>query len=308
MNKKITLDGSFEAADKNPLSAAFIIICICGGIYFLVPAFIFNVYIVIDALSNSRIDTFADKDYFEILAQYYNSIKIPVLIVTGAAQYSILFGLSYFLVKKWHTKQIAEYAFYLRFSLPGLVIGIASAFVIIPVVEFISYWSYLLFPILEKMQKATAGLFTAYNPWEMILLLFVIGVTPAFCEEFLFRGYFQRTLQRKLKTPWHFIISGAIFALFHFQLLSLPALVVIGIYLGFLYYVFGSIYVTMAAHLLYNSTLIILCNFEPGEGLFFTATGYFQLPIVGLAFMGFTALIIYSLHYLHKNKSVQKAV
>jgi membrane protease YdiL (CAAX protease family) len=304
VNKKLILNGSFESADKNPVSAAFIIICICGGIYFLLPAFIFNIYIVTDALTNSHIDTFADKDYFEIIEQYYRSIKIPVLIVTGVAQYSILFGLSLFLVKKWHTKQIAEYSHYNTFSLPGVLVGIASAFVIIPVVEFISYWSYLLFPVLEKMQKAASGLFTAYNPLEMILLVFVIGVTPAFCEEFLFRGYFQRTLQRKLKTPWHFIISGSIFALFHFQLLSLPALIVIGIYLGFLYYVFRSIYVTMAAHLLYNSTLIILYNYNPGEGILFTASGNFQLPAVGFAFLGFVILIVSCIVYLRKNEPV----
>jgi len=308
VNKKIKLNGSFEASDKNPVIGAFFLICICGGIYFLIPAFMLNIYIVVDALTSSRIDTFAGKDYFDILAQYYNSIKIPALLVTGIAQYSILFGLSLFLIKKWHTKQIKEYFYYNRFSLPGVIVGIASAFVIIPVVEFISYWSYLLFPILEKMQKATSGLFTAYNTFEMILLLFVIGVTPAFCEEFLFRGYFQRTLQRKLKTPWHFIISGSIFALFHFQLLSLPALIVIGIYLGFLYYVFRSIYVTIAAHFLYNSTLIILYNSDPGENFFFTAAGNFQLPVVGMAFLAFTGLIAFCILFLRRNKPVQKAV
>ncbi len=302
MIKKPLLDGSFEAADKNILTGAVFIIFICGGIYFLVPSIFLNIYIIIDTLVHSHVHTDAGRDYFEIVRQYYSRIKVPVLLFTGAAQYGILFGLALFLVRKWHTKQVKEYAYYNRFSLPGIVIAVASAVIIIPVVEFISYWAYLLFPVLEKMQKASSPLFTAAGPGEMLLLLFIIGVTPAICEEFLFRGYFQRTLQRKLKTPWHFIISGSIFALFHFQLLSLPSLIALGIYLGFLYYVFRSLYVTMTAHFLYNSVLILLYNYNTGENLIFTAGGNFRLPVVGVAFVLFALLMWYCILYLRKNR------
>ncbi len=299
---KPLLSGNFEAEDKNILTGAVLIICICGGIYFLVPSFFLNLYITLDMLAKSKSDTFGGKDYFEILQQYYTSIKIPVLLFTAAAQYSILFGMTLLLVKRWHTRRIREYAYYNRFSVPGMIIAILSALLIIPVVEFISYWAYLLFPVLEKLQQVSSPLFTAANPAQLLLLLFVIGLTPAVCEEFLFRGYFQRTLQRKLKAPWHFIISGSIFALFHFQLLSLPSLVAVGIYLGFLYYVFRSIYVTMAAHFLYNCTLILIYNYAPNGNFIFTSTGNFRLPVVGMAFAAFAALMGYCILYLRKNR------
>jgi membrane protease YdiL (CAAX protease family) len=299
---KPLLSGSFESEDKNILTGAVLIICICGGVYFLLPSFFLNLYITLDMLTKAKTDTFAGKDYFEILKTYYTSIKIPVLLFTAAAQYSILFGLTLFLVRKWHTRRIREYAYYNRFSMPGMIIAVLSALLIIPVVEFITYWAYLLFPVLEKLQQVSSPLFTASDPVQLLLLLFVIGLTPAVCEEFLFRGYFQRTLQRKLKTPWHFLISGSIFALFHFQLLSLPSLIAVGIYLGFIYYVFRSIYVTMTAHFLYNCTLILIYNYAPNGNFIFSDSGNFRLPVVGMAFIVFAALMGYCILYLRKSR------
>jgi membrane protease YdiL (CAAX protease family) len=307
LENKLRLDGTFEAPDKNPIVGSFFIIFICGGIYFLIPSLILNIYIIMDAVHNTRVTSYAGKDFFEIMKEYYNSIKIPVLVFTGAAQYSILFGLSYFLVKKWHTRQIKEYFYYTNFSLPGILVGITSAVIIIPVVDFISHWANWLFPVLEKIEKISSGLFQANNPAELILLLFIVGLTPALCEEFLFRGYFQRTLQRKLKTPWHFIISGSIFALFHFQLISLPALIVVGIFLGFLYFVFRSIYVTIAAHFFYNSVLILIYYLKPSENFFFTANGDFQMTVVGLSFILLASIITFCIFRLRKNTDLQKS-
>jgi membrane protease YdiL (CAAX protease family) len=148
---------------------------------------------------------------------------------------------------------------------------------------------------LEKLSEISLPLFKAQHPHELIFIFFVLSVTPALCEEILFRGYFQRTLQRKLAFPWHFIVSGGIFALFHQQPLGLPALFLVGAFLGFIYYCSSSIYTSIAVHFLYNFLLILVLNLETPPSFLLTEDGHYHMPVVVISLILFalTAAGIY---------------
>jgi len=71
--------------------------------------------------------------------------------------------------------------------------------------------------------------------------------------------------------------------------LSIVALAFVGVYLGFLFERTGTIYASMAAHGLYNATIIAVSNLEPRW--LFDASGSFSLPVIGVSLAAFAAVL-----------------
>jgi membrane protease YdiL (CAAX protease family) len=159
-------------------------------------------------------------------------------------------------------------------------VSLAGTLFLVPVSGGIARWLLSFFPALARWSRVGEALIVDPRPWPLAATLLAIAVTPGLCEEVLFRGYLQRTLQRRLAFPWHFLLSGALFALFHQQVLSLPSLLIVGFYLGFVYHRFGSLYLTMLCHFLYNAVLILLANFPPGWPALFAMDGGFRWSVV----------------------------
>jgi len=95
---------------------------------------------------------------------------------------------------------------------------------------------------------------------ELLWVILVIALIPAFAEEFLFRGLVQRSLE-KGSTPWRAVIAtGIIFGAYHVNPTSFVPLAVLGIYLGFLAMRADSLWVSVAAHF-YNNAVACFAVF-----------------------------------------------
>ena len=105
-------------------------------------------------------------------------------------------------------------------------------------------------------------IFTAHSPGEFIWLVFVVAVTPAICEEILFRGYVQRTMERGMGRKAIFV-AGIAFGLFHFSPFGLAVLAVMGIVLGYFYHRSRSLYPSMAAHFTNNFLATLFLYQQP---------------------------------------------
>ncbi len=290
-DNKVVFDGSWEKQGRSVVLAAFILVILCGGIYEFAPSILFTVFEVIDIQSADFATLSESDDIIELWTAINERYKYPVLVLTLVSQFAIFLGLAIYLAKRWHTKNVARYFQYDSFNPVCFVIAVAGAFFIIPFVEFFEYLVYLAFPILDRLKDVNKPLFTAQSPLDLAFIIVSISVTPAVCEEALFRGYFQRTLQRKMRTPWHFVVSGVVFALFHKQVLSLPVLILIGVYFGFVYYSSNSIYPTMASHFIYNSLIILLLNYRSAFSIFLNADGTFTVPVTIVSSLLFMASV-----------------
>ncbi|MCL2544803.1 MAG: CPBP family intramembrane metalloprotease [Clostridia bacterium] len=89
------------------------------------------------------------------------------------------------------------------------------------------------------------------NAGELWLSLLVIGITPALCEELLFRGLVQPSLER-MGTRRALLLGGLLFALMHGQITALPAHLLLGFVLGALLVGYGSLLAPMIFHAAYN--------------------------------------------------------
>lgn len=287
------LPGSWERRGRNPLVGALVLVIGLGAFYMLLQSLVLNGFILVDTLRREgwgwgRATT--QRLSLEAVAELYRRYRPLILAVLTATQYLVFLVAPLLVIRRWHTPELARYLRIRRFTVPGLLLSLAGILLLLPVVSWVGQWLYSLFPNLVRLNRATESLLVDPRPWPLAATLLAIAVTPAICEEVLFRGYLQRTLQRRLAAPWHFLLSGGIFALFHQQVLSLPSLLLVGIYLGFVFFRFGSLYLTAFCHFLYNALLILLANFPPTLPWVFTPEGDLRWPVAAGSAVLFAAV------------------
>jgi membrane protease YdiL (CAAX protease family) len=303
--QKIIFDGTWEKPGRSIVLAAIIIVLLCGGIFQVAPSLLFAAYQLIDARTNGLSGLSDSGDFIELMKALYERYKYPLLITTIVSQFVIFLGLTVTLTRRWHTKNVIKYFQYNRFNPVFFALALVGAFCVLPIVEFFEYLVSLAFPVLDRLSEISLPIFKTRNPADLAFTLAAISLTPAICEEALFRGYFQRTLQRKVRTPWHFIVSGVFFGLFHQQPLSLPVLILIGVFFGFVYYSAGSIYPTMICHFTYNTLILLLLNNRELFSVFLSKDGSFTSPVT-IASAVLFSICIAAIHFYSKRRNTDK--
>ncbi|MFW5685555.1 MAG: CPBP family intramembrane glutamic endopeptidase [Spirochaetota bacterium] len=271
------LTGTWEIKGRNPILGATLLLLLVGSIYFAVQVIAQIAVFGIGALVG-------DAPTSGILRDTYQPL---LLAIVAGTQYVILLGGGLWGVRRWHTPDVAAYLRLDHFSAPGALLGTVGALAIVPPAQYIAQYLSDLVPGLRKLAESTSFLIAADSPGELVAIVAALAFTPAVCEEFFFRAYFQRTLERGVRGVWSVVIAGALFALFHQQVLTLPSLLLVGVYLSYLYYAFGSPYPVAIAHFLYNAVQLVLANVAVDAGWIDPETG-FSLPaaVAGLVVLG----------------------
>jgi len=144
-----------------------------------------------------------------------------------------------------------------------LLAGVSSVFAIGILTAF---WAFLLDML--SIPLVSTGIPIPGNANELWLALLVIGMTPALCEELLFRGLLLPSLER-LGTRCALLLSGLLFALMHGQITALPAHLLLGFVLGLLLVGYGSLLAPMIFHATYNGAAMLLSyaqqSLDPGQ-------------------------------------------
>jgi membrane protease YdiL (CAAX protease family) len=92
--------------------------------------------------------------------------------------------------------------------------------------------------------------------FDFLRSILIAAFVPAIAEEFVFRGFLQRSLEEKLKPVIAIIISGVFFGMIHFNPIDMLPLIMIGIFLGYLAYVSGNILIPIIIHFANNAFAI----------------------------------------------------
>ena len=147
-------------------------------------------------------------------------------------------------------------------GLLGGVVLIAGA---LPLVWVIGWLQTFVLPVPWELLEGLEELITAESLDRLVWLLLILAVTPAVCEEMVFRGILlggTRTLE-----PWRFIVlNGVVFGAFHLSFETvirfLPT-ATLGIVIAWAVWRTGSIWVGMLMHLLNNGAIVVLAS-TPG--------------------------------------------
>jgi membrane protease YdiL (CAAX protease family) len=106
--------------------------------------------------------------------------------------------------------------------------------------------------IFDTFEKSTIKIVQAHSTFEFIVIVIVICLTPAICEEALFRGFTLSNLRKISSAHAAIFLSGFLFAFYHFQPFNIIPLIILGWYLGFIVYYANSIWVGFICHFLNN--------------------------------------------------------
>lgn len=87
--------------------------------------------------------------------------------------------------------------------------------------------------------------------FRIVVLVFVMAVLPAICEELIYRGFVLRGFVEYGKTG-AIVVSSVAFGLMHATVQQIPFAFVIGLFLGYVALRFDSLVLTMALHFLNN--------------------------------------------------------
>lgn len=137
--------------------------------------------------------------------------------------------------------------------------GLVAVLAVIPVclgVLWLSEWVFAHFGILPKTHIMLTLLPEMETPWKILIILSAVPLT-ALAEEIMYRGLLQSMLRRYVG-PWPTIlIASAIFGLMHAnQPQAIPALIVLGIVLGYNYERTGRLWAPIIIHGLFNLVMI----------------------------------------------------
>ncbi len=128
----------------------------------------------------------------------------------------------------------------------------------------------------DLVEKTYGNLLTAHNAYEAFLVILVVAVIPALCEETMFRGFIQKSFELKIKPVWAALITAIFFGIYHFNPYGMIPLIILGFYFGFAAYMSNSILVPMSLHFTNNFIAIMvyflignedLINSKPGTDI-----------------------------------------
>jgi len=130
----------------------------------------------------------------------------------------------------------------------------------IPIPESIAPFVEMAKKIIEKTYKV---LVEAHSLPELFFVIAVAALTPAICEEILFRGLVQKNLTLASNGVRGFLITGIIFGLYHFNPFLAVPLIALGIYFSFLQYRSQTLLIPILAHFV-NNTLSVIAAYVYG--------------------------------------------
>lgn len=151
----------------------------------------------------------------------------------------------------------------LKLKNPGIkniLLSLVITIFLMPFIAFLSYVSMLVFPNIVTEELA----FLAQNE-SFILSVLAIGVFPAVCEEFVFRGKLFSGYKKALPVGKAVLISGLIFGMAHFNMQQFFYAFVIGMVFAVMVNSAGSILVSVIPHFVINSSQVLLTYFLYGE-------------------------------------------
>jgi membrane protease YdiL (CAAX protease family) len=152
-----------------------------------------------------------------------------------------------------------------------IIVAVALMFVSIPVTTTLTTWNEGMhlggaFSGIEKWMKEleetaqalTDKMANVDTIWGLLLNLVVIALIPAVGEEMTFRGVLQQSLTRRMNPHVAIILSAAIFSFFHFQFYGFLPRLFLGILLGYMFYITGSLWTSILMHFVNNGASVTL--------------------------------------------------
>jgi sodium transport system permease protein len=132
-----------------------------------------------------------------------------------------------------------------------------------PLVWFLTWLQGFVLPMPQEFLEGMSDFLTAGTPGRVVWLLALVALTPAVCEEFLFRGVLLAGTRRQLTPIKVIILNGLIFGAFHVPSATIYRLLpsaILGMLLAWVVLRTRSIWPGMLMHFVNNGSIVILTS------------------------------------------------
>ncbi len=138
----------------------------------------------------------------------------------------------------------------------GIVVGVVMQVIAVPALYAPLFW---LIPDLDSSDVAgpAQDLVARANGLGIAVLALVVVIGAPVVEELFYRGLLLRSLEATMRPVAALGVTSIMFAVSHFQLIQLPALVLIGVVLGLVAQRTGRLAPAIATHLGFNLTTVV---------------------------------------------------
>lgn len=110
-----------------------------------------------------------------------------------------------------------------------------------------------------KQDALMEAMLTQHNSGDFLITLVVMAILPAVGEELLFRGIIMRFVAKRSRRMFFpLLVSGVAFAVVHFNPYGLFSIFLAGILMGVIYWLTGSLWLSILGHFLFNGTQVFL--------------------------------------------------
>lgn len=169
-----------------------------------------------------------------------------------------------------HSSTVRSFLRLRRVPIGLVLLSIVGLVALIPVVQ----WSATIFDGLpwpqwiRDMEEGQMVLIeqVLMQDFSLLFTISMLALTPAICEEILFRGFVQRQAERRLGAWGGILFSGIIFGFYHLRLTQAIPLSLLGIFMAWLTWRTRSLWPAIIVHLLNNSFAAVLGKMASKEG------------------------------------------
>jgi len=144
---------------------------------------------------------------------------------------------------------------HMRLGKTNIIYIIGLSFTLQPLMMLVAGLTSFFFP------NQVSGMLSGFSEqYPLLMLILAIGVTPAICEEVVFRGYIQKMFSDK--PFWVMaIVTALFFAIIHLNIHQFPYAFLMGIIFAYMVYATRSIRAAVISHFVLNASQVSLVWF-----------------------------------------------
>jgi len=231
------------------------------------------------------------------------SIGLQALLGGNAVGLVLGLGLVGFLLARLDSSRPAVVLRLAKPRLGALALSVVGLVALQPVVLWLGHLnSTLPMPeFIRSMEQQQLELIKWIVQGDGLLMvnLVLVAVVPGICEEVFFRGYIQRRAERSWGVAWGIAFSGIIFGVFHLRLTEALPLCALGLYMAYLVWCTGSIWVPITVHFINNAAALVQGRISGEDMLEPTAIPWPWVLLGLVVFAGTIGLLHFKRHAVH---------
>jgi membrane protease YdiL (CAAX protease family) len=125
------------------------------------------------------------------------------------------------------------------------------------VIDYLTVASESVFPMPKEVVDAIDSLMSFSSTTQFFWKLVVLCIVPAVCEEIFFRGYCQGSLRAKWGPATALVVASLIFALLHGNPWLIHLYFLLGLLMGLIYEITGTLWAPIICHVFNNGWTFI---------------------------------------------------